>query len=291
MSATSTPDAALNLPAADLPESIRAELDTPMQISDAQAKQFRENGYIKVKDVFSPELLAFFDPKVTAALRENDPLKDKPHAEKTTYEKAFIQVGNIWKLDDVVAHLSTCKRAASAAAQLMGVSGVRMYHDQALYKEAGGGFTPWHVDQHYWPIETPNTVTIWFPFTAVPIEKGPLMFGRGSHLRHIARDIAISEESEALIKAEIKEHKILEDFEGYDLGEASFHYGWTLHRAGPNTTDDARRVLTVIYVEEDAVLAEPKSDAERWDADNWMPGVKPGETVDSPLNPVLYSTK
>ena len=286
MSATALPTSV-----SDIPASVREELDTPMTVSDADASKFREDGFIKIRNVFSPETLAFFDPIVTATLREHDPLKDKPYEEKTTYERAFIQVGNIWQHNAVAAELSTSRRAASAAAQLMGVSGVRMYHDQALYKEAGGGFTPWHVDQHYWPLETPNTVTIWMPFTEVPIEKGPLMFGRGSHLRHIARDIAISEESEALIKAEIKKHKILEDFEGYALGEASFHYGWTLHRAGPNSTDDARRVLTVIYVEEDAVLAQPKTDAEQWDADNWMPGVEPGNVIDSPLNPILYSTK
>ena len=39
----------------------------------------------------------------------------------------------------------------------MGVAGVRMYHDQALYKEPGGGITPWHVDQVYWPVSNNNT--------------------------------------------------------------------------------------------------------------------------------------
>ena len=37
--------------------------------------------------------------------------------------------------------------------RLLQTPGVRMYHDQALYKEAGGGYTPWHVDQFYWPLD------------------------------------------------------------------------------------------------------------------------------------------
>ena len=36
---------------------------------------------------------------------------------------------------------------------------VRLYHDQALFKEAGGGITPWHQDQHYWPLDTDRTIT------------------------------------------------------------------------------------------------------------------------------------
>ena len=289
MTATATDAPADALPTPAVPEAIQRELDTPMEPTPEQVERFQADGYLKWKDFFSPGLLAFFDPVVTACLHARNPLKDVPMEERSAYDRAFIQVGNLWAFNDTVKKLSTSVRAASAAARLMGVPGVRMYHDQALYKEAGGGFTPWHVDQHYWPIETPNTVTIWFPFTEVPVEKGPLMFGKQSHHKHIAREVAISEESEKIITDAIKSHKVKEEMSGYGLGEASFHYGWTLHRAAPNTTDDARRVLTVIYLEKDAVLAEPKTDAERWDAESWMPGVEPGRVVDSPLNPVLFS--
>ena len=224
------------LPNPAVPAELQVELDTPMQPTPGQIERFREDGYVKWKDFFSPELLAFFDPLVTACLHARNPFKDVPMEERSTYNKAFIQVGNLWTFHDAVKKLSTSVRAASAAARLMGVSGVRMYHDQALYKEAGGGFTPWHVDQFYWPLETPNTVTIWFPFTEVPIEKGPLMFGVGSHRKHIARDVAISDDSEKIIGEAIKSHRVQEEMSPYGLGEASFHSGWTFHRAAPNTT-------------------------------------------------------
>ena len=38
------------------------------------------------------------------------------------------------------------------ATELMQTDGARLYHDQALFKEAGGGITPWHADQYYWPL-------------------------------------------------------------------------------------------------------------------------------------------
>ncbi|MEM1446113.1 MAG: phytanoyl-CoA dioxygenase family protein [Planctomycetota bacterium] len=276
-------------PSIDLPAAIAEELDAPFALSEAQKQQFREEGFIKLKSFFSPELLAYFDPAITQLTFDHNPKKGLADEDKNTYDRAFIQVGNLWEKDAAAKALVFSKRAARVAAELLDVDGVRMWHDQALYKEPAGGFTPWHVDQHYWPMDTGKSVTLWFPFTAVPIEMGPLCFGRGSHLRHIARDIAISDESERLIQAEIKKHKILEVFEPYELGEVSFHYGWTLHRAGGNTTNETRRVQTVIYMDQDMRLIEPQREAHHNDWKNWTPGTQVGEIMDSPKNPVMYS--
>jgi Phytanoyl-CoA dioxygenase (PhyH) len=61
------------------------------------------------------------------------------------------------------------------------VGGVRLYHDQALYKEAGGGPTPWHADQYYWPLTTDRVVTAWVPLQAVSADMGPLAFAERTH--------------------------------------------------------------------------------------------------------------
>lgn len=43
------------------------------------------------------------------------------------------------------------------------VEGVRLYADQALYKEPHGGYTPWHCDAFYWPLASDKAVTAWIP--------------------------------------------------------------------------------------------------------------------------------
>jgi hypothetical protein len=78
-------------------------------------------------------------------------------------------------------------------------------------------------------------------------------------------------------------------FEPYDLGEVSFHYGWTLHRAGPNTTDRPRKVHTIIYFDKDAAVAKPKNPNQENDRVRWLSGAEPGSLADGPLNPVLYA--
>lgn len=99
--------------------------------------------------------------------------QDKPLEERDTYGKAFIQIGNVWEKDESVRQFVLARRFAKIAADLMGVEGVRIYHDQALFKEPGGGHTPWHQDQIYWPLDTEHTITMWMPL--VPIAKHVVM--------------------------------------------------------------------------------------------------------------------
>ena len=101
------------------------------------------------------------------------------------------------------------KRLAQIAAQLMETSGVRLYHDQALFKEPGGGFTPWHADQYYWPLATNKTITAWIPMQETPLEMGPLEFSAKSFRLHGGRELKISDNSEQVISRKLR----LNDFE------------------------------------------------------------------------------
>jgi ectoine hydroxylase-related dioxygenase (phytanoyl-CoA dioxygenase family) len=266
------------------------ELDAPYSLDADSIRQFREDGFIRLPNVLSAALIAEYAPDINRVVDEYNRLKDVPLEERSLYDQAFIQVTNLWRHSEHVRELACCKRLARIAAELMGTRGVRMWHDQALYKEPGGGFTPWHVDQQYWPMASPMSVTAWIPLQAVPIEMGPLCFGRGSHLKRIGRDLEISAESERLIREAVKREKIVEVQEPFALGDVSFHLGWTLHRAGPNTTDAPRRVFTIIYMDSEMRLAKPSNKNQQVDWEGWTPSTQIGEVMDDPLNPVLYES-
>jgi ectoine hydroxylase-related dioxygenase (phytanoyl-CoA dioxygenase family) len=265
-----------------------AELDTPYKLDADAVRRFREDGFIRLPNVLSAEVIAEYAPDINRQVDEYNRLKDVPFEERSLYDQAFIQVMNLWTRSEHVRELACCKRLARIAAELMGTRGVRMWHDQALYKEPGGGFTPWHVDQHYWPMASPMSVTAWIPLQPVPMEMGPLCFGRGSHLKKIGRDLEISAESEQLIRDAVKREKIVEVQEPFALGDVSYHLGWTLHRAGPNTTDQPRRVFTIIYMDAEMRLIKPKNKDQQLDWETWTPSTQIGEVMADPLNPVLY---
>jgi ectoine hydroxylase-related dioxygenase (phytanoyl-CoA dioxygenase family) len=266
---------------------LQRELDVPYPLSTEQIEAFREDGFAKLPNVLSADLLHHYRQQISdkVAKLSADAL---PLAQRSTYGKAFLQIMNLWQESEAVREFVFGRRLARIATELMGCRGVRIYHDQALYKEPGGGITPWHADQYYWPVSNDRMVTAWVPLQATPLEMGPLIFCKKSHRFQIGRDLEISDESEITLKEALGNFR---QGEGpYGLGDVSFHSGWTFHRAGANTTDRPREVMTMIYMDEDMRLAPPKNKNQVADIERWCPGVQVGEIVASPLNPVLYSS-
>jgi len=264
------------------------QLDTQYPLTQANIDFFKENQYIKLKHVFSADILDHYSKVISQRVGELS-AEAIPLEERNTYSKAFLQIMNLWTKDDKVKEFVFSKRLARIASELMGVSGVRMYHDQALFKEPGGGYTPWHADQYYWPLSNDNTITAWIPMQATPKEMGPLEFSAKSYQLQGGRDLKISDDSEQVIAKKLRLGDFEKVVEPFDMGEVSFHSGWLFHRAGPNTTDQMRQVMTVIYMDENMKLEAPKNENQQKDWDTWCPGAKVGEQIDTVLNPVLYS--
>lgn len=262
-------------------------LNDNFSISAAQIEFYRKNRYIKIKDVLDAQTVSHFNQVISKRV---DMLNTEKHElqERTTYGKAFLQLFNLWREDDEIAQLVLSKRLASIATQLMEVDGVRLYHDQALFKEAGGGITPWHADQYYWPLASDRTVTAWIPLQEISLNMGPLEFSAGSHQIVEGRDLEISDESESKINERLRVTDFDHIIEPFDLGEVSFHSGWVFHRAGANTTDQVRKVMTVIYMDKDMRLKAPQNAGQQNDWDTWCPGAEVGAIINSPINPVIY---
>jgi ectoine hydroxylase-related dioxygenase (phytanoyl-CoA dioxygenase family) len=263
------------------------ELHRPFTLTPDQIEFFQTNGYIKLKNVLSPALLEAYGAEISNQVIQLNQ-EDRPVEARGTYGKAFLQVPNLWTHSKLVERFVRSRRLAGLAAGLMKVRGVRMYHDQALYKEPGGGITPWHADQYYWPVDTNNTVTAWIPLQKTPMELGPLAFSATSQRHKIGRDLEISDESEMKISKALLESGLRLDESPFDLGEISFHLGWTFHRAGPNNSDRPRKVMTIIYIEDGCRVIQPKYKAHENDLAGWFPGLKPGDLAASHLNPLLY---
>ncbi len=264
------------------------ELSTPYSLTAEQIARYRRDGYIKLKHVLSATVLAAYRDEIARMVHLLN-MQTKPLSERGTYSKAFLQITNLWEQSAKVKEFVFAQRLGRIAAELMSVDGVRMYHDQALFKEAGGGFTPWHADQFYWPLSNENTVTAWIPLQPVAAEMGPLAFCVGSQQLLAHRDLSISDDSEVQIGRTLKDYP--QEESPYDLGEVSFHAGWLFHRAGPNHTDQMRGVMTIIYMEDGMKVAAPKNANQQADWDRWLPGAQIGEVIDTPLNPVIYSRR
>jgi len=269
------------------PEKTIKSSDEVFPLSAEQIAFFRENGFVKLKNVLSPEELALWETTVSNEVRRLN-TQHLPLEQRDTYGKAFLQITNIWTQSPEVRELVFSKRLARIAAELMEVSGVRMYHDQALFKEPGGGITPWHADQYYWPLSSEKTVTAWIPLQNTPMELGPLEFSAGSNRLTKGRGFKISDESQNMLERELSEHGFTQFAEPFEPGEVSFHTGWLYHRAGVNSSKLMRKLMTVIYMDKDMRLIEPQNEDQVVDRRVWCPGVEVGEVIGSEINPVLW---
>lgn len=270
-----------------IPATIINFLETPYSLTKEQIEFYQKYRFIKLKQVLSEETLAFFNQAITKRVNQLNTETTKLE-ERSTYGKAFLQLFNLWREDEVVKELIFSKRLAKIAADLMQTNGVRIYHDQALFKEGGGGITPWHADQFYWPLDTDKTVTAWIPLQVTPLELGPLEFSAGSHQIVEGRELAIGDESETVIQQRLRVTDFKHVIEPFDLGEISYHSGWVFHRAGANVTNQMRKVMTIIYMDKNMKLKNPDNKNQINDWNTWCPGAEIGKEINTPLNPVLY---
>ncbi len=270
-----------------IPLALQQELAAPFQLTQQQINYYQQNRFIKLKTVLSHHLLNYFNEHISAKVQELN-TETTALADRGTYGKAFLQLFNLWCEDELISELIFSKRLAKIAADLMQTEGVRLYHDQALFKEGGGGITPWHADQYYWPLQTDKTITAWIPLQAVPLEMGPLEFSAGSHQLVEGRELEIGDASEIQMQQKLRLTDFKHMIAPFDAGEISFHSGWLFHRAGANITHQMRKVITIIYMDKNMLLKEPENQDQLNDWNTWCPGATVNEEINSPLNPILF---
>lgn len=263
-------------------------LDATYQVSNEAIQEYSKNGYARVNNICSKKELEPFREELNEIVG-NFKKQKAPLSERDLYGKAFLQISNIWERSEIIKKFVIAKRFGKIAADLMGVNAVRLYHDQALYKEEGGGHTPWHQDQFYWPTEG-KTITMWMPLVDATYDMGLMEFIPEKHKNGMLTNIGISEHSDTFFTELLQKEKLsVKTFDAIDAGSATFHSGWTPHRAGPNTTNKLREIMTIIYIADGTTITNPKSKNQENDLNRWFPGLKPGDMAASPLNPLVYS--
>lgn len=258
-----------------------------MKVTPEQVSDFGLNGHILLRAVATEAEISIYRPIISQAAYKfsNETCEI---SERDTYGKAFLQITNLWEIDERVKEFVFMQKFANIAADLLGVEKIRLYHDQALFKEGGGGYTPWHQDQFYWNLDTSNTITMWMPLIDVSTEMGLMKFASKSHKKGLFDSVTISDKSDK-IYAEIIEK------EGFKVsrpvamkaGDATFHHGHTIHCAEMNRSKTNREVMTIIYFADGARITKPINHFQEADHARWLDSIPVGELANGRLNPIL----
>jgi ectoine hydroxylase-related dioxygenase (phytanoyl-CoA dioxygenase family) len=256
---------------------------TGSPIAPEHVEAFRRDGFVVVPGLLDGDELARFGAAVDAAVAARTAWDRRRLEEKSRYEQSFQQCINLWEDHAGVRPLSFHARVARTAAGLLGVPAVRLWHDQALYKEAGGRGTDAHQDQPYWPIREADTITAWIPFDGSTLESGAMGYLPGSHRLGVKKFVNIFQGEPEDLLAIPEARNIAPVFVEVPRGGVAFHHGLTFHLAKPNRTVHTRRVHTIIYFRDGCTrggeLAHGSVD---------RAGIAPGETIASAVTPIAW---
>ncbi len=275
------------LPDTDMPsdEAVLAELAKPYRLTEADAAFFQENGFIKLKEVFSPGAVL----KLRAALVRLLSAKFDTDIDGGVQDR-FLSLEMVWPDDPLLRAYVLSPRVAKICAELLRVPAVRLYHDNVLSKEPGCGRTPRHFDDRHFPLDTHDVVTAWAPAQPISPAMGPFAFAYPMDVRKLVDEVAFEKSGtnyDRGVAETFARHAVSVDETPFEIGEVSFHHNLNFHTAARNRTDRSRIVLAnTDYADGARIVNEPTMVSGDWR--KFVPGVEPGDVAASPLNPVCW---
>jgi ectoine hydroxylase-related dioxygenase (phytanoyl-CoA dioxygenase family) len=228
-------------------------------ISTEQKEFYKEYGFVQVDNILTKDEIAELTSYMEEAMSEQDSRSQKTSTPDMSYYRVLNQKVNVWRDHAGIARYTAHPLLAKVALELAEASGIRLFHDQALWKmPQDSKETPWHQDFPYWPmndeigsedVNRTKTVSAWIPLDDVDETNGCMMFVPGSQKIGKLQGIDL-----------VNPQNIFDEAKGTAIdttkpvqvplrkGSCTFHNGLTFHYAHANKTDKPRRVLAIIYM-------------------------------------------
>jgi len=268
------------------------------KLSQEQVNSYQENGFIVIDNFLSPEELEEWRGAVTEAVRERGGQKmpgkevkvgddDGINEDADYFGKVFDQLLNLWQTDEDVREIMLDERIGKMAAQLAGVDGIRIWHDQALIKRPWANPTAWHLDTPFWSFSDRNAISIWVALDNATLENVCLFFIPGSHKQTNFDKITIGRNMDGIFDVYPQLKNRMPVAAPMKAGSCSFHNGLTVHGANANMTNGFRRAMTCAYMPEGNVFnGEPNILP-----DAYLEKLKIGDPLNNDeQNPLIYRT-
>lgn len=275
------------LPTMDSPSDaeISEELGSPYPLTQRHREAFCRDGFIKLANVLTPGAVIRLRQELIKLLGETF----NTSLDGGTRDR-FLSLEMAWLDNPIVRAYVLSARISKICAELLNVKSVRLYHDNILSKEPGCGRTPWHYDDHHFPLATDDVVTAWIPAQPVPVAMGPLSFAKPLDVFELVKDIEFNKFDTSY------DRRVAEAFEArnvaiedgaFDIGEVSFHHNRSFHTAACNRTRQSRVVLASTYFVDGArIVDQPTMVSGDWE--KFIPGAGPGDLAASEMNPICW---
>lgn len=223
---------------------------SPLKLTDAQLRQYRDDGYVVLGRVLN-------DAQLEALRAEESRFRGNLRLSEAQKSQTLF-FSQVCPYSEVVRRVGTSGAHLDPLEQLIGPN-LMLWYTQFVTKmpdgASGKSEFPWHQDNGYVSIEPATNVTVWIALDDVDTRNGCVWVDPKSHRRGLLPHRKKSADSWFL---EIK-------VEGDGIpailkaGEAVAFTGLTLHRSKLNHTDQPRRAFFFEYCDP-ASVAVPMGD-------------------------------
>ena len=266
------------------------------QLTIEQIESYRSNGFVVIEEFLDEDELAIWRSTLSDAVadsgRQTIPRRHRdggpvPGDEQSEfYDRVFDQLVNLWQTDEAMRNLILDRRIGRMAAELAGVDGIRVWHDQALIKRPYANPTAFHLDVPYWSFTSRDAISIWIALDDATEANGCLYFFPGSHLETTTDNVKIGQNVGAIFEVYPQFADRPAASGAMKAGSCSFHSALTIHGAGANMTNGLRRAMTCAFMPDGAVFNGQQNIL----SDAQVQALRVGDRLDDPAqNPLVYA--
>jgi ectoine hydroxylase-related dioxygenase (phytanoyl-CoA dioxygenase family) len=258
------------------------------RITKEQQEFYRQNGFVVIEDFLDSQELETWrsvtEDAVQQRMRERNGLTNQDDPD-TFYSQVFVQCVRLADTHEGMARLMLDARLGEAAATLAGVQGIRIWHDQALFKQPYGNPTGWHLDNPYWSFYSRDAISIWVALDRATLANGCLWYMPGTHKTARIDNSGIGANIASLFKIYPEWATMSAVPAPCPAGSAVFHNGLTAHGAGANMTRFPRRAMTCAYMPDGSTFNGQKNVLR----DDYFQSLKVGDVLDDPRQvPLIF---
>lgn len=211
----------------------------PKRLTDAQVRQFHDEGWVSPVRVMSAEAAAAIRARLEAHERETGGplrgnLRHKSHLLFTFVSELVHHEGVLDAIEDLYGPDLLC------------------WTTNFFIKEAANpAFVSWHQDSTYWGLSSPDVVTAWIALTRSDEASGAMSVIPGTHrmdqiphrdtfdarnLLTRGQEVAVDVDASKAVRLDL------------EPGEMSLHHVRIVHGSPPNASADRRIGLAIRYV-------------------------------------------
>jgi phytanoyl-CoA hydroxylase len=220
------------------------------QLTAEEITSYQTNGFVVIDDFLTEDELGQWRDAVDDAVAERGDNKLPGETGKGftgSNNAVFKQRIQLWMDNEKVERLMLDARIGQMAAELEGVDGIRIWHDQTLIKMPWGNPTSWHQDNTKWSFTSNHSISIWIALDDATPHNGCLYFLPGSH-RERYGDVATAKPMSEIFERNPRLQEVDPVAAPMKAGSCSFHNGLTVHGAGANMTRGLRRAMTCAFM-------------------------------------------